>query len=131
LAYFPSDPVALEELGTAAEHAGVGFMERAITEWIGTQTRCPSPAEMRAAVAAAKDRVESSGSRCSRCDGTAWVTAFRLVTFWENTFRIRRSESLDHMTFEAIQTARGEIGKNQDIIGVAKPCPVCRVGVAA
>lgn len=130
LLYFPTDGMALDELGRAAEVGSVEALREAVSEWLTAQHRTPSPAELRAAVLAANHR-PSSGPKCDHCDGAAWVTVYRLVTFWENSFRIRRSESLDHMTFEAIQAARGEVGKHQEVITAAKPCPACRGTVAA
>lgn len=131
LAYFPSDPVALEELGRAAETAGTPAAQDAIGEWLNTQSRCPSPAELRAAVLAARDRSAAPKDKCAGCDGNGWVTVYRLVTYWDNTFRVRRSESLDHMSFEQVEAAKVTLGRNQTILGAAKPCPACRRTEAA
>jgi len=123
LDFYPhNDKPALRELRLAGESAYSGaILEGVVSEWLADQVRCPKPAELRRLIHSV--HTAHVRAKCKICDGSMWVTAWKLVTYHPGEYRIKRAELLD-LNLEELDALRKKLGANQDILSAAKPC-VC------
>lgn len=123
---FPREKLAQRELRSALQTASSEqIAEAVVTDWLAESNDAPRPAELRRLIS---DRSMTRKQRCGACGGSGWMSAFRLVTYWNQTYKVKRSERLDHLIQEEVLDLRDKLNtpgmERQAILSCALPC-VC------
>jgi len=121
LDFYPhNDKPALRELRVAGESAhSEATLREVVDEWLADQVRCPKPAELRRLIHGLHTAFVKA--KCKTCDGSLWITVWKLITYHPGEYRIKKAELLD-LDLEQMDALRKKLGPSQDILSAAKPC---------
>jgi hypothetical protein len=136
LNFFPVQATARKELILAAQCAlSEAVLEKVISDWLGEATECPKPAELRRLSYEANERYAEKKAACTLCEGSGFITVWKLVTYKGNGFVVIGAETLQDVTTAEEASQRAEElnrfllanpkARKQQILSAAKLCS-CR-----
>ncbi len=132
---FPQTVEAANELIIALQVAGdpqqaegwvSGFLDDSSSD-----TRCPSPGDIKRSLL---DRKQATAAirRCGICEGSGWLTVWKLVTYRTGTYQVLRAEAIELPVEDPndlrtcgpkfIGDFRAKLPPDQAILSAAKAC---------
>ena len=138
LDFFPREAPAKKELRLAIECAITEQIAASVvSEWLAESNTCPKPAEIRRLINSRQEDIREQRRNCPECDGTGFVTVWKLLTYNGNSYNVRRSETLPQIQRQEqanaflADMARSPTNLNQTVLTAAKPCQCRTAGAQA
>ena len=118
---------AVSELVKAAKVAQtMGIIVLCADNWLETQTVCPKPADLRAAIYELKAKFGPKKPKCIDCSGNGFVVVYFLVRYAGKSFTPVKSKRLGRLNTEQALAAFAQADMFEpeaELISAAETCP--------